>query len=109
MLCTPRLWNRLASTEISSRMPRTSTDSSMSRTLSEFLSNQPAWPLRSECSGLALETHLTVLNCRAFQSHAPRNIQAGHLVNLDHVVEHYKQKHLQDEERKVQKLSEQKA
>lgn len=45
---------------------------------------------------------------RAFQSHAPRNIQAGQLINLDTVVEHYKQQHLKDEERKVKKLAEQK-
>ncbi|KAM3531138.1 hypothetical protein NHJ13051_000817 [Beauveria bassiana] len=43
----------------------------------------------------------------AFQSHAPRNIQAGQLVSLDHVVEHYKNEHLKDEERKAKKLAEQ--
>jgi hypothetical protein len=30
-------------------------------------------------------------------------------VNLDHVVEHFKQKHLEDEGRKANKLAEQKA
>ncbi|OAA67566.1 NADH-ubiquinone oxidoreductase 17.8 kDa subunit [Cordyceps fumosorosea ARSEF 2679] len=43
----------------------------------------------------------------AFQSHAPRNIQAGQLVNLDHVVEHYKKEHLKDEERKAKNLAQQ--
>ncbi|EFY90846.1 NADH-ubiquinone oxidoreductase 17.8 kDa subunit [Metarhizium acridum CQMa 102] len=57
---------------------------------------------------LGLATLADVPNFRAFQSHAPRNIQAGHLVNLDHVVEHYKQKHLEDEDRKAKKLAEQK-
>lgn len=47
-------------------------------------------------------------NHRALQSHAARNIQAGHLLKLDHVVEHYKQKHLENEERKAKKLAEQK-
>lgn len=47
-------------------------------------------------------------NHRAFQSHAPRNVQAGQLINLDHVVEHYKQQHLKDEERKAKKLAERK-
>ncbi|KAL6895772.1 hypothetical protein HDV57DRAFT_480387 [Trichoderma longibrachiatum] len=41
----------------------------------------------------------------AFQSHAQRNIQAGHLVNIDHVVEHYRQQHLKAEEKKVAKLA----
>ncbi|KAJ6446135.1 NADH-ubiquinone oxidoreductase subunit [Purpureocillium lavendulum] len=45
----------------------------------------------------------------AFQSHAPRNIQAGHLINLDSVVEHYKQQHVKDEERKAKKLAEREA
>ncbi|KAH7328896.1 NADH-ubiquinone oxidoreductase 17.8 kDa subunit [Stachybotrys elegans] len=42
----------------------------------------------------------------AFGSHAPRNIQAGQLINLDHVVEHYRQQHLQSEERKLKALAE---
>ncbi|KAK5990530.1 Complex I-17.8kD [Cladobotryum mycophilum] len=41
----------------------------------------------------------------ALSSHAPRNIQAGHLISLDHVVEHYRQLHLKDEERKATKLA----
>lgn len=38
---------------------------------------------------------------RAIQSHAPRNIQAGHLNNMDWAVEHFRQQHLKDEERKA--------
>jgi hypothetical protein len=45
----------------------------------------------------------------AFSSHAPRNIQAGQLINLDHVVEHYRQQHLLEEERKAKALAESKA
>ncbi|KAM0424794.1 hypothetical protein ACHAPT_010104 [Fusarium lateritium] len=41
----------------------------------------------------------------AIQSYAPRNNQAGHLANMDYVVEHYRQKHLQEEERKANKLA----
>ncbi|KJZ73488.1 hypothetical protein HIM_07044 [Hirsutella minnesotensis 3608] len=43
----------------------------------------------------------------ALQSHAPRNVRAGQLRNLDDVVEHYRQQHLKDEERKAKKLAEQ--
>ncbi|KND95184.1 NADH-ubiquinone oxidoreductase 17.8 kDa subunit, mitochondrial [Tolypocladium ophioglossoides CBS 100239] len=42
----------------------------------------------------------------AFQSHAPRNIQAGHLIHLDNVVEHYRQQHVKAEEQKAKKLTE---
>ncbi|PNY23367.1 NADH-ubiquinone oxidoreductase 17.8 kDa subunit, mitochondrial [Tolypocladium capitatum] len=42
----------------------------------------------------------------AFQSHAPRNIQAGHLIHLDNVVEHYRQQHVKAEEQKARKLAE---
>ncbi|KFA71503.1 hypothetical protein S40288_08322 [Stachybotrys chartarum IBT 40288] len=45
----------------------------------------------------------------ALQSHAPRNIIAGQLMNIDHVVEHYRQQHLQSEERKAKKLAEKQA
>ncbi|ATY59956.1 NADH-ubiquinone oxidoreductase 17.8 kDa subunit [Cordyceps militaris CM01] len=51
--------------------------------------------------------YVNVTYPEAFQSHAPRNIQAGQLVNLDHVVEHYKKEHLKDEERKAKILAEQ--
>ncbi|CEJ82648.1 Putative NADH-ubiquinone oxidoreductase 17.8 kDa subunit [[Torrubiella] hemipterigena] len=41
----------------------------------------------------------------AFHSHAPRNIQAGQLANIDHVVEHYRQQHIKEEEKKAAKLA----
>ncbi|KAI9171304.1 NADH-ubiquinone oxidoreductase [Paramyrothecium foliicola] len=41
----------------------------------------------------------------AFTSHAPRNIQAGQLINLDHVVEHYRQQHVKEEDRAAPMLS----
>lgn len=44
---------------------------------------------------------------RAFHSHAPRNVQAGQLRKLDDVIEHYRQQHIKDEERKAKKLAEQ--
>ncbi|POR39790.1 NADH-ubiquinone oxidoreductase 17.8 kDa subunit, mitochondrial [Tolypocladium paradoxum] len=44
----------------------------------------------------------------AFQSHAPRNIQAGHLIHLDNVVDHYRQQHVKAEEQKAKKLAEKK-
>lgn len=39
------------------------------------------------------------------QSHASRNIQAGHLANMDHVIEHYRQQHLKVEEKKAARLA----
>ncbi|KAI5466223.1 NADH-ubiquinone oxidoreductase 17.8 kDa subunit [Mariannaea sp. PMI_226] len=41
----------------------------------------------------------------ALQSHAPRNIQAGHLNNMDWAIEHFRQQHNQEEERKAAKLA----
>lgn len=45
---------------------------------------------------------------RAFQSSAARNIPAGSQVNLDHVVAHYRNLHLAQEELKANKLAAQK-
>ncbi|KAM5355730.1 hypothetical protein ACJ41O_002376 [Fusarium nematophilum] len=41
----------------------------------------------------------------AVQSYAARNNQAGHLANMEYVVEHYRQQHLKEEERKASKLA----
>jgi hypothetical protein len=46
---------------------------------------------------------------RAIEAHASRNIRAGQLVNLDNLVEHYKQEHLKEEERKAKILAKEKA
>ncbi|KAM4055041.1 NADH-ubiquinone oxidoreductase 17.8 kDa subunit [Hirsutella rhossiliensis] len=43
----------------------------------------------------------------ALHSHAPRNIRAGHIRNLDDVVKHFRQQHIKDEERKAKKRAEQ--
>ncbi|KAK3180348.1 hypothetical protein K4F52_008319 [Lecanicillium sp. MT-2017a] len=59
-------------------------------------------------NGSSKQRFVDVTYPEAFQSHAPRNVQAGQLINLDHVVEHYKQQHLKDEERKAKKLAERK-
>lgn len=45
------------------------------------------------------------MHSRAIQSHSARNIRAGHINNIDHVVEHFRQQHLQEEERKLKKLA----
>lgn len=42
---------------------------------------------------------------RSFQSHSPRNIVAGSLVNMDAVTERYRKQHLEEEERKAKKLA----
>ncbi|CAM1506693.1 Fc.00g063340.m01.CDS01 [Cosmosporella sp. VM-42] len=41
----------------------------------------------------------------AIQSHSARNIRAGQINNMDHVVEHYRQQHLKEEDRKLKKLA----
>jgi hypothetical protein len=46
---------------------------------------------------------------RAIETHASRNIRAGQLMNLDHVVEHYRQEHLKEEDRKAKKIAQEKA
>ncbi|RDA94105.1 hypothetical protein CP533_6591 [Ophiocordyceps camponoti-saundersi (nom. inval.)] len=43
----------------------------------------------------------------AIQSYGARNIPAGHLRNIDDVVEHYRQQHIKEEEKKAKKLAEQ--
>jgi hypothetical protein len=45
----------------------------------------------------------------AIETHASRNIRAGQLMNLDHVVEHYRQEHLKEEDRKAKKIAQEKA
>ena len=44
------------------------------------------------------------LICRVFQHGSPINVPAGHYVNLDKVVAHYRKQHIEEEERKVKKL-----
>ncbi|KAL6869881.1 hypothetical protein ACO1O0_001213 [Amphichorda felina] len=41
----------------------------------------------------------------ALQSHCARNIRAGHIGNIDEIVEHYRQQHLKEEDRKAKKLA----
>ncbi|RDA84654.1 hypothetical protein CP532_5701 [Ophiocordyceps camponoti-leonardi (nom. inval.)] len=41
----------------------------------------------------------------AIQSHGARNIPAGHLRKLDDVIEHYRQQHIKEEEKKARKLA----
>ncbi|KLU92933.1 hypothetical protein MAPG_11881 [Magnaporthiopsis poae ATCC 64411] len=42
---------------------------------------------------------------RAFQTGSPFNVPAGHYGNMDKVVAHYKQQHVEEEERKAKKLA----
>lgn len=44
--------------------------------------------------------------CRLINSGCPNNVPAGHYANLDHLVEHYRKEHLDEEERKAKKLAE---
>ncbi|OAA42625.1 NADH-ubiquinone oxidoreductase 17.8 kDa subunit [Metarhizium rileyi] len=105
-------------------VPKDGEHSSVSNLISKYLSRREDWEETNALHTKAMEQagfdrnlfenvsnehrFVDVAYPEAFQSHAPRNIQAGHLVNLDHVVEHYKQKHLDDEARKAKKLAEQK-
>ncbi|RCI14862.1 hypothetical protein L249_6727 [Ophiocordyceps polyrhachis-furcata BCC 54312] len=41
----------------------------------------------------------------AIQSYGARNIPAGHLRKLDDVIEHYRQQHIKEEEKKAKKLA----
>ncbi|PHH67189.1 hypothetical protein CDD81_2958 [Ophiocordyceps australis] len=47
--------------------------------------------------------HVNVGFPEALQSHAARNIRAGSIMNIDHVVEHYRQAHLKEEDRKARR------
>ncbi|KAL7790966.1 hypothetical protein V8C37DRAFT_383002 [Trichoderma ceciliae] len=56
-------------------------------------------------NGSSKHRYVDVAYPEALQSHAQRNIQAGHLASIDHVVEHYRQQHLKAEEKKAAKLA----
>lgn len=43
---------------------------------------------------------------RLINAGSPHNVPAGHYVNLDKVVEHYRKAHLDEEERKAKKFAE---
>jgi len=40
-----------------------------------------------------------------FTTGSPFNVPAGHNANLDHVVNHYRERHINEEERKAKKLA----
>ncbi|KAG6041396.1 hypothetical protein E4U41_004494 [Claviceps citrina] len=106
-------------------VPAKGEDSSITNLLSMYLSRKEHWEETNALHTKAMEQagfdrnlfenatpkhrYVDVAYPEAFQSHAPRNIQAGQLLKLDHVVEHFKQKHLENEERKANKLAENKA
>lgn len=102
-LFTPRPWSRLATTETFSRTAATSTDSSMLHTPSS-LSHPPIFGTPQGGSNASEESIANQIN-RAISSYANRNHIAGHLPNMDYVVEHYRQQHLKEEERKATKLA----
>lgn len=49
--------------------------------------------------------HVELTYPEIFQHGSPYNVPAGHSVNLDQVVAHYRQQHLNEEERKAKKLA----
>ncbi|QPH01123.1 hypothetical protein C2857_005322 [Epichloe festucae Fl1] len=105
-------------------IPKKGEDSSVTNLINKYLSRKEDWEETNALHTKAMEQagydrnlfentsnkhrFVDVAYPEALQSHAARNIQAGHLLKLDHVVEHYKQKHLENEERKAKKLAQQK-
>ncbi|RGP65303.1 nadh-ubiquinone oxidoreductase kda subunit [Fusarium longipes] len=59
----------------------------------------------SKSAGNSLARSIANQETRALASYAPRNNIAGHLANMDYVVEHYRQQHIKEEERKATKLA----
>ncbi|KAG5999659.1 hypothetical protein E4U54_001737 [Claviceps lovelessii] len=106
-------------------VPKKGEESSVTNLIGKYLSRKEDWEETNALHTRAMEQagfdrnlfenvtpkhrFVDVAYPEAFQSHAPRNIQAGQLIKLDHVVEHYRQKHLEDEERKANKLAASKA
>ncbi|KAG6007261.1 hypothetical protein E4U21_006179 [Claviceps maximensis] len=102
-------------------VPKKGEDSAVTNFISKHLSRKEDWEETNALHTKAMEQagfdrnlfenvtpkyrHVDVAYPEALQSHAARNIQAGQLINIDHVVEHYRQKHLEDEERKANKLA----
>ncbi|TLD22765.1 hypothetical protein PspLS_07673 [Pyricularia sp. CBS 133598] len=54
-------------------------------------------------------THVELKYPEVFQQGSPYSVPAGHYVNLDKVVDHYRQKHVNEEEAKASKLAAKKA
>ncbi|KAL1865409.1 hypothetical protein VTK73DRAFT_5278 [Phialemonium thermophilum] len=49
--------------------------------------------------------HIELKYPEQFGHGSPFNVPAGHYANIDHVVAHYREKHLKEEERKAKKLA----
>ncbi|KAG5982582.1 hypothetical protein E4U55_001688 [Claviceps digitariae] len=102
-------------------VPKQGEDSAISNLISKYMSKKEDWAEINALHTKAMEQagydrnlfenasskdrYADVAYPEALQSHAARNIQAGQLMNLDHVVEHFRQKHLEDEDRKAKKLA----
>jgi hypothetical protein len=66
----------------------------------------PSVLLQSRTGSLAVEIGAQMLTRnRTFGHGSPYNVPAGHSVNMDKVVAHYHQKHLDAEESKAKKLA----
>ncbi|KAJ9130245.1 hypothetical protein NKR23_g12284 [Pleurostoma richardsiae] len=50
--------------------------------------------------------HVELTYPEVFQTGSPYNVPAGHYINLEKVVDHYRQQHLDEETRKSQALTE---
>lgn len=56
--------------------------------------------------GAERSTHFELTYPEVFTHGSPFNVPAGHYVNLDKVIAHYRQQHLDEEARKAKKLAE---
>ncbi|KAI1333274.1 hypothetical protein F5Y16DRAFT_8591 [Xylariaceae sp. FL0255] len=52
--------------------------------------------------------HIELKTPELMYSTSPRNVPAGHIINLDHVTEHYRKQAAAEEERVMKKLAEKK-
>ncbi|KAG9257903.1 NADH-ubiquinone oxidoreductase 17.8 kDa subunit [Emericellopsis atlantica] len=100
--------------------PRQGEDSSITRMMNKYLSRSEDWEeinathvkaARQAGFDRALfenevpkERWVDVSYPEALQSHAQRNNRAGHMMNLDSVVEHYRKEHVKDQELKMKRL-----
>ncbi|KAK0703617.1 hypothetical protein B0T26DRAFT_657355, partial [Lasiosphaeria miniovina] len=94
--------------------------SAIHRALEQWADLKDKWEVRNQLTTAAVEqagrdknifinaprnTHYELRHPEAFQHGSPFNVPAGHYVNMDKVVAHYRKQHLDEEERKAKNLA----
>ncbi|KAK3335642.1 hypothetical protein B0T19DRAFT_14158 [Cercophora scortea] len=94
--------------------------SAVSTWLEKLSDNKEKWETRAHLTTAAIQEaardkhlfyniernrHIELSYPEVFQHGSPFNVPAGHSVNLDQVVSHYRKQHLDEEERKATKLA----